>query len=124
MSIVELESGLRYEITKEGTGPTVSNGQNPQIHYQGYLNENYADPEVDVRGTLFDSSVGRNSEFTFPLGGGFVIAGCDQGIVGMKIGEKRTLYIPSELAYGSNGAGGVIPPNADLIFDVELMGIG
>ena len=87
------------------------------MHYTGYLNTNGA------KGTKFDSSVDRGQPFKFTLGVGQVIKGWDEGVAGMKVGGSRTLMIPADLGYGARGAGGVIPPNADLIFDVELLGI-
>ena len=105
---------VKIEVTKEGTGDrTVKNGDIISVHYTGKL-EN---------GTKFDSSVDSGEPVEFTIGQGMVIQGWEQGLLGMKVGEKRTLTIPSELGYGSRGAGGVIPPNATLIFDVELMGI-
>jgi len=96
-----------------GTGPTAEKGQPVKVHYTGWL----------TTGKKFDSSVDRNEPFKFPLGAGRVIAGWDQGVKGMKIGGKRTLILKPELGYGARGAGGVIPPNAMLIFDVELLGL-
>jgi len=107
------KQGVGIEILKEGTGAIAKNGDTVSVHYVGVL-EN---------GTKFDSSVDRGTPFEFSLGAGQVIPGWDIGVEGMKIGEKRKLTIPSELAYGSRGAGGVIPPNATLIFEVELLGI-
>jgi FKBP-type peptidyl-prolyl cis-trans isomerase len=107
------KQGVQIEILKEGTGTAAKNGDKVSVHYTGTL-EN---------GTKFDSSVDRGTPFEFSLGAGQVIPGWDIGVEGMKIGEKRKLTIPSELAYGSRGAGGVIPPNATLIFEVELLGI-
>ncbi|KKP68818.1 MAG: Peptidyl-prolyl cis-trans isomerase [Candidatus Moranbacteria bacterium GW2011_GWE1_35_17] len=105
---------LKIETTQEGTGDKVTkNGDTISVHYTGKL-EN---------GTKFDSSVDRGTPFDFTIGQGQVIAGWDKGLLDMKVGEKRTLTIPSEMGYGAQGAGGVIPPNATLIFDVELMEI-
>lgn len=105
---------VKIEKTQEGTGDrTVKSRDTISVHYTGKL-EN---------GTKFDSSVDRGTPFEFTIGKGMVIQGWEQGLLGMKIGEKRTLTIPSELGYGSRGAGGVIPPDATLIFDVELMAI-
>ena len=105
--------GVEIEILKEGTGTAAKNGDAVSVHYVGTL-EN---------GVKFDSSVDRNVPFEFTLGAGQVIPGWDVGVEGMKIGEKRKLVIPSSLAYGERGAGGVIPPNATLVFEVELLGI-
>lgn len=103
-----------------GEGAVAESGQNVSVHYTGWL----YDPNAEQnRGTKFDSSVDRGKPFNFPLGAGRVIKGWDQGVVGMKIGGKRTLIIPPEMGYGSRGAGGLIPPNATLLFDVELLGI-
>lgn len=111
MAMVTTASGLKYEILQEGTGATASAGQTVTVHYTGWL-EN---------GKKFDSSVDRGDPFRFPLGGGRVIRGWDEGVAGMKVGEKRKLTIPPELGYGASGAAGVIPPHAVLIFDVELL---
>jgi FKBP-type peptidyl-prolyl cis-trans isomerase len=105
--------GMKIETTQEGSGVAIANGQTAVVHYTGKL----------TNGTVFDSSVTRGTPFEFPLGAGMVIKGWDLGVLGMKVGEKRTLTIPAELGYGARGAGGVIPPNATLIFDVELLGI-
>jgi FKBP-type peptidyl-prolyl cis-trans isomerase FkpA len=105
---------------KVGTGKEASAGSNVTVHYTGWL---YRPLAKDSRGKRFDSSVGRGP-FDFPLGKGMVIKGWDQGVAGMKVGGKRTLIIPSELAYGPRGAGnGDIPPNSALIFDVELLDV-
>jgi FKBP-type peptidyl-prolyl cis-trans isomerase len=108
---VTTPSGLKYIDIEEGTGEAPKAGQKVTVHYIGTL-EN---------GTEFDSSVGRNRPFDFQIGVGQVIKGWDEGVGTMKVGGKRRLIIPSELGYGSRGAGGVIPPNATLIFDVELL---
>ena len=110
-------TGLQYEDQKIGTGAEATKGQTVSVHYTGWLNEKGA------KGQKFDSSVDRGTPFQFSLGVGQVIPGWDEGVSGMKIGGKRTLFIPSRLGYGSRGAGDVIPPNADLIFDVELLGV-
>lgn len=107
---VTTASGLQYEDTTVGTGDEAVAGKNVVVHYTGKLTD----------GTQFDSSVGRGP-FDFDLGAGQVIRGWDEGVAGMKVGGKRTLTIPSDLGYGPRGAGGLIPPNATLIFDVELL---
>jgi FKBP-type peptidyl-prolyl cis-trans isomerase len=109
--------GLEYEIIKPGKGKIAQVGQRVQVHYTGWLNE------AGKKGKKFDSSVDRRKPFVFGLGQGMVIRGWDEGVAGMKVGEKRTLFIPAALGYGARGAGGVIPPNADLIFDVELLDV-
>ena len=111
------ESGLKYEDHKVGEGAEAVKGKKVSVHYTGWLDNN------GEKGTKFDSSVDRGQPFAFPLGAGRVIAGWDEGVAGMKIGGKRTLYIPATLGYGARGAGAAIPPNANLIFDVELLGI-
>jgi len=110
-------SGLQIIDTKVGTGATPRAGQTAVVHYTGWLSNNGA------KGQKFDSSVDRNEPFEFPLGQGRVIKGWDEGVASMKIGGKRTLIVPPQLGYGARGAGGVIPPNATLIFDVELLGL-
>ena len=115
--MVKTDSGLKYEDSKAGNGAEAKAGQNVSVHYTGWLNED------GKKGKKFDSSVDRGTPFGFPLGAGRVIKGWDEGVAGMKIGGKRTLFIPSSLGYGARGAGGAIPPNADLIFDVELLGV-
>lgn len=109
--------GLQYEVIKAGKGKIAESGQRVQVHYTGWLNES------GKKGKKFDSSVDRGKPFVFGLGQGMVIRGWDEGVAGMKVGEKRTLFIPSALGYGARGAGGVIPPHADLIFDVELLDV-
>jgi FKBP-type peptidyl-prolyl cis-trans isomerase FkpA len=106
--------------TLVGDGREAEPGFNVTVHYTGWL---YDPSAQDGKGKKFDSSVDRKEPFVFFLGGGQVIQGWDEGFAGMKIGGKRTLIIPSEMGYGARGAGGVIPPNADLIFDVELLGV-
>lgn len=103
-----------------GTGTEAVVGKTVDVHYTGWV---YDANKVDHKGAKFDSSFDRGKPFSFKLGAGKVIKGWDQGVEGMKIGGKRTLVIPSELAYGSRGAGGVIPPDAALIFDVELINV-
>ena len=110
---VTTPSGLKYVDQVVGTGEAVVAGKTVNVHYTGWL-EN---------GKKFDSSVDRGQPFSFPLGAGRVIKGWDEGVQGMKVGGKRKLTIPSDLGYGSRGAGGVIPANATLIFDVELLGV-
>ena len=109
------DSGLQYEDTVPGTGPEARAGQRVTVHYTGWLSEKGA------RGRKFDSSKDRGDPFVFPLGQGHVIKGWDEGVAGMKVGGKRELTIPPELGYGARGAGGVIPPNATLVFEVELL---
>lgn len=106
--------------TQVGTGREAEAGFNVTVHYTGWL---YDATAKDHKGKKFDSSLDRNQPFNFFLGGGQVIQGWDEGFAGMKIGGKRTLVIPSEMGYGARGAGGAIPPNADLIFDVELLDV-
>lgn len=113
-------TSLIKEDVKVGTGAEAKTGQTVAVHYTGWL---YDPAAADKHGKQFDSSRTRNAEFKFPLGAGRVIKGWDQGVAGMKVGGQRTLTIPSDMAYGSRGAGGLIPPNATLIFDVELMGV-
>ncbi|HVZ05306.1 FKBP-type peptidyl-prolyl cis-trans isomerase [Hyphomicrobium sp.] len=110
-------SGLQYEDTVVGTGATPATGQICVMHYTGWL---YQDGK---KGAKFDSSLDRGQPFEFPIGTGRVIKGWDEGVATMKVGGKRTLIIPPQLGYGARGAGSVIPPNATLMFDVELLGI-
>ena len=110
-------SGLQIIDTTVGTGASPRTGQTCVMHYTGWLSERGA------KGKKFDSSVDRGSPFEFPIGMKRVIGGWDEGVATMKVGGKRTLIIPPELGYGARGAGGVIPPNATLIFDVELLGV-
>ena len=114
---VTTATGLQMIDTKVGTGATPRTGQICVMHYTGWLYEN------GVKGKKFDSSVDRGEPFEFPIGQQRVIAGCDEGVATMKVGGKRTLIIPAKLGYGARGAGGAIPPNATLIFDVELLGV-
>ncbi|MEG4172371.1 MULTISPECIES: FKBP-type peptidyl-prolyl cis-trans isomerase [unclassified Microcoleus] len=111
---VTTDSGLKYVELTEGKGATPKTGQTVVVHYTGTLED----------GTKFDSSRDRNSPFQFKIGVGQVIKGWDEGVGTMKVGDRRKLIIPPELGYGARGAGGVIPPNATLIFDVELLRIG
>lgn len=113
--IITTQTGLKYEDVNVGSGAEALSGKKVSVHYTGWLNNNGA------KGNKFDSSVDRGEPFEFPLGAGYVIQGWDQGVAGMKEGGKRVLYIPSSLGYGARGAGAAIPPNADLIFDVELL---
>jgi FKBP-type peptidyl-prolyl cis-trans isomerase len=106
--------------TVVGSGAEATAGSDVSVHYTGWLHDPAA---PDLKGKKFDSSVDRGQAFEFPLGGGRVIKGWDEGVAGMKIGGKRTLIIPAEMGYGTRGAGGVIPPNATLVFDVELLGV-
>ena len=110
-------SGLQIIDVKEGTGASPKPGQTCVMHYTGWLYEN------GQKGKKFDSSVDRNEPFDFPIGAGRVIKGWDEGVATMKVGGKRTLIIPPALGYGARGAGGVIPPNATLMFDVELLAV-
>ena len=110
-------SGLQYEDTVLGDGDTAAAGQQVRVHYTGWL---FEDGEP---GEKFDSSKDRGDPFAFRLGAGQVIQGWDEGVAGMKVGGARTLIIPAGLGYGARGAGGVIPPNATLKFDVELLGV-
>lgn len=116
MPFTTTPSGLQYEDAVVGTGAEAKPGRNVTVHYTGWLYEN------GVQGAKFDSSKDRDEPFIFPLGGGMVIKGWDEGVQGMKEGGQRTLIIPAALGYGARGAGGVIPPNATLKFDVELLG--
>jgi FKBP-type peptidyl-prolyl cis-trans isomerase FkpA len=108
-----MPDGLKYTDEQVGTGAEAVKGKTAVVHYTGWL----------MDGTKFDSSLDRNQPFSFPLGGGQVIKGWDEGVVGMKVGGKRTLIIPPELGYGSRGAGSVIPPNATLKFEVQLLDV-
>jgi len=109
------ESGLEFEILQPGTGASPKVGHPVTVHYTGWL-----DNEGEL-GAKFDSSVDRGEPFSFVIGVGYVIEGWDAGVMEMKVGEKRRLFIPSDLAYGARGAGRAIPPHAKLIFDVELL---
>jgi FKBP-type peptidyl-prolyl cis-trans isomerase FkpA len=113
-------TALQTTEVKTGTGPEATAGKTVNVHYTGWL---YNESAADHHGAKFDSSRDRNEPFSFVLGAGQVIRGWDQGVAGMKVGGQRTLVIPAALGYGSRGAGGVIPPNATLVFDVELLGV-
>jgi FKBP-type peptidyl-prolyl cis-trans isomerase len=108
-----MSNGLKIEELAAGSGNEAIAGKTVSVHYTGWLTD----------GTQFDSSRTRGTPFRFKLGAGEVIQGWDEGVVGMKVGAKRKLTIPAELGYGSSGAGGVIPPNATLVFEVELLGV-
>lgn len=116
--MITTESGLKYVDTVVGAGETPQKGQKCLVHYTGWLDKGKGE-----RGLKFDSSRDRNEPLAIPIGVGRVIKGWDEGVISMKVGGKRTLYIPSHLGYGAKGAGADIPPNADLIFDVELIRI-
>ena len=109
---------LKIEDVTVGSGDTATSGSNVTVHYTGWLFQG------GQKGAKFDSSKDRGEAFVFPLGRGHVIKGWDEGVAGMKVGGKRTLTIPPEMGYGSRGAGGVIPPNATLLFEVELLKVG
>lgn len=113
MAEITTSSGLIYEDLSEGEGDAAQVGKLVSVHYTGWLTD----------GTKFDSSKDRNDPFDFPLGAGHVIGGWDEGVQGMKVGGSRKLTIPPQLGYGARGAGGVIPPNATLVFEVELLEI-
>lgn len=114
MTETTTSSGLRYTDIESGSGAAVTGrGQTVIVHYTGWLEDN----------TKFDSSLDRNEPFSFPVACGYVIKGWDEGVVGMQVGGKRRLVIPPELGYGPRGAGGVIPPNATLVFEIELLEI-
>ena len=117
MTSIKTPSGLVIEDLVVGTGDAASAGQRVSVHYTGWLSEN------GKAGSKFDSSKDRGEPFMFSLGRGEVIRGWDEGVTGMKIGGKRKLTIPPDLGYGSRGAGGVIPPNATLTFEVELLDV-
>lgn len=115
--MITTPSGLQYEDTVIGQGAEAQNGHYVTVHYTGWLYQN------GQLGAEFDSSKNRNEPFEFPLGDGMVIRGWDEGVAGMKVGGTRKLVIPPDLGYGEYGAGGVIPPNATLLFEVELLGV-
>jgi FKBP-type peptidyl-prolyl cis-trans isomerase FkpA len=114
MASTKTPSGLTIEELEVGNGDEAKAGQKVSVHYTGWL----------TNGTKFDSSHDRNEAFSFPLGRGHVIRGWDEGVQGMKVGGKRKLTIPPDLGYGARGAGGVIPPNATLVFEVQLLAVG
>lgn len=116
-AMITTATGLQYLDTQLGTGPSPVRGQQCLVHYTGWLSDH------GKKGKKFDSSVDRGEPLPIPIGVGRVIQGWDEGLMTMKVGGKRTLHIPAKLGYGARGAGGDIPPNADLIFDVELLGI-
>jgi FKBP-type peptidyl-prolyl cis-trans isomerase FkpA len=118
MSTTTTASGLQYEDTVVGEGAEAKAGAYVTVHYTGWLRN-----DDGTAGAKFDSSKDRNDPFQFPLGAGHVIRGWDEGVQGMKVGGQRRLTIPASLGYGARGAGGVIPPNATLIFDVELLAV-
>lgn len=118
--MITLPSGLKYQVLQPSNNPTKPKpGQRVTVHYTGWL-----DAGNGVQGAKFDSSVDRNEPFEFKVGVGYVIAGWDEGVLDMSVGEKRRFIIPPHLGYGHYGAGRVIPPNATLIFDVELLSVG
>ena len=117
MKATTTASGLHFTDGTVGTGASPKSGQTCVMHYTGWLYEN------GVKGKKFDSSLDRGQPFEFPIGQGRVIKGWDEGVASMKVGGKRTLIIPPDLGYGSRGAPGAIPPNATLIFEVELLGV-
>jgi FKBP-type peptidyl-prolyl cis-trans isomerase FkpA len=118
--MITTPTGLQYEDTAVGDGAEATTGNPVSVHYTGWLHDA---EQPDGRGRKFDSSKDRRDPFEFDLGAGMVIAGWDQGVQGMKVGGTRMLLIPPELGYGSRGAGGVIPPNATLVFEVELLAV-
>jgi FKBP-type peptidyl-prolyl cis-trans isomerase FkpA len=113
-------TALGIEDTLTGAGATAEAGRRVSVHYTGWLHDPAA---PDGRGRKFDSSKDRGEPFSFPLGAGHVIRGWDEGVQGMRVGGTRVLTIPPEMGYGARGAGGVIPPNATLVFEVELLGV-
>ena len=119
-TVAPINQGIKMTDKQVGTGAEAVAGKTVVVHYTGWLFDAAA---PDNKGKKFDSSRDRNQPFDFPLGGGQVIKGWDQGVAGMKVGGQRTLVIPPEMGYGARGAGGVIPPNATLVFDVELLDV-
>jgi FKBP-type peptidyl-prolyl cis-trans isomerase FkpA len=115
--MITTPSGLQYQDTVTGAGQEATAGQKVTVHYTGWLFQD------EVQGAKFDSSKDRGDPFVFSLGAGMVIKGWDEGVAGMKVGGSRTLVIPAALGYGARGAGGVIPPNATLKFDVDLLSV-
>jgi FKBP-type peptidyl-prolyl cis-trans isomerase FkpA len=118
MATTTTASGLKIEEVVEGSGAAAAAGQQVSVHYTGWLTDGV------IKGRKFDSSKDRGDPFEFPLGAGHVIKGWDEGVQGMKVGGTRLLTIPPALGYGARGAGGVIPPNATLLFEVELLKLG
>jgi FKBP-type peptidyl-prolyl cis-trans isomerase FkpA len=118
--MITTASGLQYDDVMPGTGALATAGQRVSVHYTGWLHDPAKD---DGRGKKFDSSKDRGDPFKFQLGAGMVIGGWDEGVQGMKVGGTRVLQIPAELGYGARGAGGLIPPNAALVFEVELLAV-
>jgi FKBP-type peptidyl-prolyl cis-trans isomerase FkpA len=119
-AMITTASGLQYDDTTPGTGAEAQAGQSVTVHYTGWLH----DPaQPDGKGRKFDSSKDRGDPFQFDLGAGMVIRGWDEGVQGMKVGGTRMLQIPADLGYGARGAGGVIPPNATLLFEVDLLSV-
>lgn len=118
MAATTTPSGLKFEDVVVGSGDTAAAGQEVTVHYTGWLTDGV------IKGRKFDSSKDRGDPFVFPLGAGHVIKGWDEGVQGMKVGGTRLLTIPANLGYGARGAGGVIPPNATLLFEVELLAVG
>ncbi|HEY6133184.1 MAG TPA: FKBP-type peptidyl-prolyl cis-trans isomerase [Rubrivivax sp.] len=115
--MITTPSGLQYDDRVTGSGAAATQGAKVSVHYTGWLYEG------GVKGAKFDSSKDRGQPFSFPLGAGHVIGGWDEGVQGMQVGGTRVLVIPPELGYGARGAGGVIPPNATLMFEVELLSV-
>ena len=120
MAFITTASGLQYDDTVVGSGAVAKAGKHVSVHYTGWLHDPAA---PHGRGRKFDSSKDRNDAFSFALGAGMVIRGWDEGVQGMAVGGTRVLLIPAELGYGARGAGGVIPPNATLVFEVELLAV-